>query len=815
MNKRSILVLLILFVPLVSILPQQTDEAKAQKKAAEMGISYDQYLKLKSAYDQNQKRRIQTRPGQTETDILKGLNSKQKQLTGRSGQTEMQYGMDSLAMREFMEKEFRAPEFKNRPPADTLDAFGYNIFTYKPTSFEPIDVPVPSNYVVGPGDELVVSLWGETEIVHNLVVASDGSIFIPDVGLIHVGGLTINQVKTKLFGLLSKRYSSLSVAGAGSTNLNVSTGVLRSVKIFIVGEVNTPGGYTLPALSTAFTALYFGGGPAISGSLRNVRLMRNGKQVYDIDLYDYLTSGDKSKDIRLEDEDVIYVPPVGKRTAISGGVKRPGIYEIKENETIYDLISYAGGLTFDAFIGNISIERIVPFNERRNYRNNILNIDLKFNSYDELKGSNKTIEDGDLVHVYNVNYLYENKVSIWGNVKNQGDYELTADMTVQDLILKADSLSPKALFEKAVLFRTLPNERKEVLSFSVVKALEGDPRHNIELKNRDEIQIYNRESFFPMGSIRIMGAVRDTGFYTRFENMRLTDLILIAGGLNDSASVLDVEITRMDTTDPLIYGSTYSIDLPENYWEIETDKDFLLKDYDRVLIKTNPKKKFPQSIVIAGEVIYPGEYTILNESEKLSDYIERSGGFKATAYTKSIYVKRYSPIFQKVRKPDIPDSLISFQGTYDRSLFQDYSYRIPILWDEIEDDVNSMYNFNLEPNDTIFIPKDPNSVFVLGEVGLPSSVLYKSGAGLDYYLEQAGGYTENSYKGNEIVMLPNGQKWRDSGWFFLPDDEILSGSVIIVPTIFKGETNYWATVRDIVSVISSAAVLILTIQNIN
>ncbi|HEX2983004.1 MAG TPA: SLBB domain-containing protein [Ignavibacteriales bacterium] len=814
MNKR-IIILLALFIPFISVLPQQADEAQARKKAAEMGISYDQYLKLKSAYEQNQKKKIQTRPNESESDVLKELSGAKKQKAGKLSGKEPQYGMDSLAIREFLPEEFYAPEFKNRPPADTLNAFGYNIFTYKPTSFEPLDVPVPSNYIVGPGDELVVTLWGETEVSHNLVVSSDGSIFIPDVGLIHVGGLTISQVKTKLFGILSQRYSSLSVSAGGSTSLNVSTGELRSVKVFIVGEVNTPGGYTLPALSTAFTALYFGGGPAITGSLRNVRLMRNGKQVYEIDLYDYLTSGDKSKDIRLEDEDVIYVPPVGKRAAISGGIKRPGIYEIKDNETVNDLIAFAGGFTFDPYVGNIGIERIVPFSERRNYKNDVLNLDLKFNSYEELKNSTQKIEDGDLVRVYNINYLYENKVSIWGNVKNQGDYELTKDMTVKDLVIKADSLSPKALYEKAVLFRTLSNERKEVISFNVFKALRGDPKHDIKLENRDEIQIYNRESFFPMGSVRIMGAVRDTGFYTRFENMRLTDLILVAGGLNDSASILDIEITRMDTTDPLVYGSTYSIDLPEDYWNLEPEKDFALQDYDRVLIKTNPKKRFPQSIVISGEVIYPGEYTILNENEKLVDYIKRSGGFMSTAYTKGIYVKRYNPIFEKVRKPDIPDSLISFQGTFDRSLFKDYSYRIPILWDEIEDDENSIYNFRLEPNDSIFVPKDPHRVFVLGEVGLPSSVIYKEGAGLDYYIEQAGGFTENSYKGNEIVMLPNGSKWRDSGWFFLPDDEILSGSVIIVPTIFKGDTNYWATVRDIVSVISSAAVLILTIQNIN
>ncbi len=813
MNKRLILFLALVVFPIISVLPQQTDEAAAKQKAAELGISYEQYQQLKQAYEENQKKKIATRPGE---DINGLLNNKDKTKNLKKESFEERYGIDSLALKQFKPEEFRVVEFKNRPPADTLDAFGYNLFTYKPTSFEPLDVPVPSNYVVGPGDELVVSLWGESEVVHNLVVASDGSVFIPEVGLVHVGGLTISQVKAKLFSSLSKRYSSLSISSTdgGKTNMDVSTGNLRSVKVFLVGDVNTPGGYTLPALSTAFTALYYGGGPTVKGSLRNIQLMRNGKQVYNIDLYDYLTSGDKSKDIRLEDEDVIYVPSVGRRAAIYGGVKRPGIYEMKENESVNDLVSYAGGLTFDAYIGNINIERVVPFGERKKYRNDILNIDLKFNSYDDLKNAKNPVEDGDMVRVFQLNYLRENKVAIWGNVKNPGDYELTANMTVKDLILQADSLSPKAMFEKAALFRTLPNEKKELLSFNVEKALDGDPQHNLQLQNKDEIQIYNRESFFPMGSVRIIGAVRDTGYYTRFENMHLTDLILVAGGLTDSASVLDIEITRMDTTDPLIYAGSYSIDLPEDYWNLSSGKDFLLQDYDRVLIKSNPKKTFPKSIVVKGEVTYPGEYTILNDNEKIFDYIQRSGGFKSTAYTKALYVKRYSTVFARVRRPDIPDSLISFQGTYDRSLFQDYSYRIPILWSEIENNKNSIYNFTLEPSDTIFVPKDPNSVFVLGEVGLPSSVLYKKGAGLNYYVEQAGGYTENSYKGNEIVMLPNGQKWRDSGWFFLPDDEILSGSIIIVPTIFKGETNYWVTIRDIVSVISSAAVLILTIQNL-
>ncbi len=248
--------------------------------------------------------------------------------------------------------------------------------------------------------------------------------------------------------------------GEAKTNLDVSTGTLRTVKIYVLGEVNKPGGYTLPSLSTSFTALYYSGGPTLSGSLRNIKIIRNGQTISVIDLYSYLTQGDKSKDVNLEDGDIIFVPPVGERAALAGEVFRPAIYELKKDDRLKDLLNYAGGLNYNSYFERVHIERIIPFDQRKEFRNNIMDIDLNFNSVDDLRNSNNNLVDGDIVNILKINNKPENRVTIGGKVKKPGVYELTSSlMTIQDLIYRADSLSPDAFREKAILIRTLPKRK--------------------------------------------------------------------------------------------------------------------------------------------------------------------------------------------------------------------------------------------------------------------------------------------------------------------------------------------------------------------
>jgi len=313
---------------------------------------------------------------------------------------------------------YKVSAFSGRGEAANLDAFGYRVFSYSPSTFLPLqNIPTPTNYVIGPGDEIIITLYGETQFVQDVVVSKNGDINLPDVGVVNVNGLTLGALKAKLFDRLSKVYSSLDGYDEGAkTFLNVSTGKLRSINVYVLGEVNVPGGYTLPAMSTAFTSLYFSGGPQLNGTLRDVQILRGGKKIADIDFYEYLLKGDASKDVRLEEGDIIFIPPAGKRVALTGDIFRPAVYELRSNEQLKDLIAEAGGLNATAYFQNIHLERIIPFSERKDYLNNVLDITLNFNSVDEIKGSTYLLNDGDVITISGINNRLQNRVMITGKL---------------------------------------------------------------------------------------------------------------------------------------------------------------------------------------------------------------------------------------------------------------------------------------------------------------------------------------------------------------------------------------------------------------
>lgn len=801
--KRLIIYCLLSILTFSSIIIAQIDQLKnmsqedLKKKAAEMGYS--------------------------EEDLLKYQQLKQPNTTTEKIDTSgYKVTPTFIPPAPKSPLEFLVPAFNGRESADTLPAFGYNIFTYAPTTFEPsVNIPAPKNYVVGPGDEIVISLWGATQLVHKLIVAKDGSLYIPDVGLVNVNGLTITNLKARLFDRLSKVYSSLNVdvKGQGGTSLDVSTGRLRSVKVFVLGEINKPGGYTLPALSTAFTVLYYSGGPTLNGSLRSVKVFRNGRTVSEIDVYNYLLRGDKSSDVNLEDGDIVFVPTAGKRVAIYGSILRPAIYEIRNDETLGDILKFSGGLTFNAFYQRVHVERIVPFDQREQYKENILSLDFNFNDISSLIKSNNKLEDGDVVNILSISKRPENRVDIKGSIRKPGTYELTGpNMTIRDLVQNADSLYPDSFMEEALLIRTLPSEKQEVISFNLKKAMDGDPAENHILQNRDSIKIFNVENFHPTHSVEILGEVKKPGKYTRYENMALSDLIVLSGGLTDKAQTGNIEVARLDTTNSDIYYETYTVDLPEKYWEANGSENFILNDYDRVFVKSDTSRNFDNKVVsVQGEVQFPGSYALLKRGERLSDLLIRVDGFKNSAYKEGIYVLRYNNLFEKTEQSLSTDTIrqdIYDKPIFNKKIFEDFSNRIPINWEDVEKNYRSISNLVLQPGDIVVIPKDPQVVFVIGEVGIPSNVPYLKGASLSYYIDNAGGYTTNAKSGKEVVILPNGKKWSASGWFFIPDAPILSGTTIFVPTYREQKTDAWPVIRDIITVISTATIVILSVLSI-
>lgn len=768
-------------------------EEELKDKASAMGLTFEDYLNAQEAAA-NKEAVIKETQGQT--DVI--ITPKKSQVTN-----------------------YNVRDFDNRAMASELNAFGYGLFSYSPTTFEPsMHIPVPKSYIVGPGDELVITLWGETQLVHTATVSKNGDVHIPNVGLVTVSGATLSEVKNKLYNELSKVYSSLvyDQEKQGGTKLDVSTGKLRSVKIFVLGETQTPGGYTFPALSTVFTALYYSGGPNINGSLREIKVIRDGNEVAKIDLYEYLLEGKSTSDINLVDSDVIFIPKVGKRVAITGNVFKPAIYELKENETLGDLLNYSRGLKNTAYFERVSIERVLPFSERTSEQKNLLNLDLTFDSKDQLLSSEFELFEGDVILIRGINLDPRNRVSISGLVYKPGVYELVSNqMSIRDLIKAADGLQEEAFLETGFLVRTLPNLKKEIYKFNIEKSLNNDPIHNLKLENKDEVQIFEYKDFFPTKSVEVSGAVKNPGVFSRSEFMTVSDLITLAGGLTAFATTSDIEITRIDSTSSEIFSRKYTFNLPKDYWNVSDENDFLLKDYDRVLIKTDPNLESQRNIQVTGEINFPGSYSILDVNERVYDFIKRAGGFTSLAFIEGIYLERDDPQVLASSRVEIPDSLLfrnQVDYIFDTGLLNKYSIRIPIEWEEIIEDTNSVHNLKLEPNDRIVIPKDLRIVKVLGDVGIPSNVPFVEGNSVSYYIEQAGGYTATSARGEEIVMQANGRKLQKSGWFFIPDESVESNGVIIVPTEIEYESDAWPLIRDIVSIVSSSAVLILTILNL-
>ncbi len=800
MKSKLILSIIFILTVTVSLVGQSIQDQMIKKKASELGVSEEELRKKAGelGYDVT---------GATDPDVT-------EKVTPIPVKQEISAAQQSVS-------NYKVPEFGSR---SDLNAYGYNIFNYSPSTFEPgLNVPVPRNYVVGPGDEIIVSLWGETQLVKNFIVSKEGTIYLQEAGVVNVVGLTIDEVKAKLFKVLSRTYASLKSKNANDkTYMELTTGALRTVKVFCLGEIVRPGGYSLPSLSTAFTALYYSGGPKISGSLRNVKVIRNGEVAAKLDLYQYLSSGVKSNDISLQEGDVVYVERVGKRVALQGNVFTPAIYELEPNEKFKDLIKYSGGINFNTYTERVSVDRVIPFSERKFHEKNLIKIDLNFDSKDELLESEFEFDDGDVVTLFSVNSLMENAVSITGAVNKPGTYELTTGMKISDLIEKADSLKEDVFVEQAVLFRTLPNLKKEVLTFNLQKAIDNDALHNLVLDNRDEVQIFVNERFFPTRSVAVYGQVNNPGSFSRLEGMTLKDLITLAGGFTFGASLENVEISRLDTSSIEKYYNTFTLKFNEEYWTSEIGEDFLLEDFDKVSIKTDPKKKSGEVIRITGEVKFPGSYAILDEGERVSNFIERAGGFLNTAYLEGMFVKRANnyktgAVGNKLKA--IADSMSLASGAtieisyYDRAFLDQFTNRIPLEWDEIIDDNNSIYNLVLQPGDEIIVPDDDGVVYVSGEVGVESIVPYKKGEDLDYYITQAGGYTTNSSDDRVVVMLPNGKKW-DSGGFLGSADDILSGTKIFVPTEVSVAVNHWEIVRDITSIVTSAALLVFTIKSI-
>ena len=713
-----------------------------------------------------------------------------------------------------------------------LTQFGYNLFRATVSTFAPVtDVPVGPEYIIGPGDSFNISLWGRIERLYQAEVDRNGEITLPKIGTLKVWGLTFSELRKYLLRKFSRHYKGF--------HMNVVMGRLRTIRVFVIGEVVTPGSYTLSSLATVYNALFAAGGPSKRGTMRNIQLIRNGKIIRTIDLYDFLLKGDKSQDKRLQSGDTIFVPIIGPVVGIAGNVMRPAIYEIQDKMTLGELFDLAGGVTPIGYLQRVQIERIVA-HEKRIVEDFDLAQYAREGDFPKLK---IILQDRDLVKVFPILPTTQEIVYLEGHVRRPGGYEFKEGMKLLDLIPSFDELLPEPYLDYADIIRLIPPDfHPETISFNLGNLLRGDLSQNIELKEHDRVTIYSRESLQEVPQVTIGGEVQSPGKYRLVENMRVKELIYNAGNLKRSAYVSEAEITRMIKTEKGVTSKVININLGEALRE-NPEHNIPLKEDDYLLVRQVPGWYIEKTVTLEGEVKFLGVYSF-SKGERLSSVIERAGGFTEHAYLKGAFFTRESARrIQEERIKGFIDRLeediltaqarlaeASVSGADAKGLEQSLAAkrellrktraaqvtgRVVIALDSLDKFKGSKYDMELEDGDTLTIPPMPWIVNVLGSVYNPTSIVYTRGKRADFYVNKVGGPTSDAEEGEMYIVKADGtviSKTQKGGFGLSWDSEdrrwvsggfasarIDPGDSILVPSkvtrfVWKRELMDWTTI---------------------
>ena len=712
---------------------------------------------------------------------------------GRSGaanvEVEQTYSMDSFA-----------------PEADEKASrvFGHDLFKSRNLSFEPSkNLATPQNYRLGPGDEVIIDVWGDSEEHIREAISPEGNIMISRLGPVYLNGKTIEEANNYIKNLFTHKYAGV---GSEQTDVNVTLGEIRTIQIDIMGEVSTPGTYRMSPFSTVFHALYNAGGISNIGSMRNISVMRNGKRIANIDAYEFLFSGTQSGNIRLEEGDVIFVPPYNQIVSISGNVKRPMYYEIKPGETVASLMEYAGGLAGDAYAGMVRLSR------QNGEENELYNISSsEFSTY--------RLQDGDVVTVGTILDRFTNRVELKGAVTRPGLYALESNVTtLGDLIRKADGLTDDAYKGRALLYREGPDLSLEVIPVDLAGIMSGATA-DIVLKKNDIVDIASVQELEEKGDLTISGLVTAPGRYSYMANTSVEDLILRAGGLREGASTARVDISRRIVDPTATTGSqqlaqTFTIDIYAGLDQRNSAaKEFILKPYDHVTIHKSPTYTAQKNVYVNGEVLFPGTYTLEKRSERLSDLVARAGGAIEGAYLKGAYLeRRLSEDERKVRENVIRVTLQNQEGSDSISRSKiDISdvYNVGINLPKALENPGSEYDLVLHEGDHLFIPEYQGTVKVSGDVMYPNTVIHLPGKKAKYYINQAGGYGNRAKKSKCFIIYMNGEVAKVGR-----RTVVEPGSHIIVPSKEKKQGISWEKVLAFTTSFGSLATVVAAITAI-
>lgn len=680
--------------------------------------------------------------------------------------------------------------------------YGLDVFRSSTSRFEPnVSGPVDASYRLGAGDRLVLILTGDVEASYTLDVTREGFVVIPKVGQLYVANLTLGDLDNVLYARLGKVYSGVRRTAGAPTRFSVSVARLRANQVFVLGEVERPGSYTVSSAGTAITALYAAGGPTTSGSFRSIQIKRRERLVGALDLYDYLLRGDASRDARLETGDIVFVPARGLRVRVVGEVVRPATYELRDDETLADLIRAAGGFRAEASRRRVQIQRILPPDQRTADGRDRVTLDIESDQA-ATNGSalRVPLQPGDIVRVFPIASRVRNTVTVMGNVWSPGLQGLTPGMTIRDALKAAGGPKPDVFLGQVLVERVRPDLSRVQLR-AALRDTSGAVIGDFPLAEDDVVQLFSLSDFRPDRYVTIGGAIRNGGRFGYREGMTMRDLVLLAGGVQESAYLKEAEIARLPKdragqataiTMRVPLDSTYLFEriagaaylgAPGLPAAARGAPEVQLKPYDNVMIMEQPSWELQRIVTVSGEVKFPGQYALKTRSERVADLIERAGGLTSEAYPEgSVFTRSRGDVGRvaidvplAIRKRKSPENLLLMDG------------------------------------DSIAIPQRSFVVTVRGAVNAPNVVAYVPGRDIDYYISQAGGESRDADKGRAYITQPSGKRETKSRLGIAPKP--LAGSLVIVPERDPSDrVNWLQTFATVTPILASLITLIIALK---
>ena len=776
-----------------------TSQGQIVIKLQQRGVKVDQIQRLRKQYDQQLKQRGLA--GKADGAVsamdarMRTNNAKGQDLTaGQQGSTSQLNQEADLQYAEIQQNINAVDDGKTGP--DSLKVFGRDIFNNKLLSFEPnMNIATPQNYVLGPGDQVVIDIYGASQKSEQLTVSPDGDITVPGYGPIHVAGLTVAGAQSKIRGTLGSRYA--------SSSLKLTVGQTRTMMVNVMGEVKAPGTYTLSAFATVFHALYMAGGISDLGTLRNIKVFRGGKQVTVVDVYEYILNGRLAGNIRLQENDVIVVGPYDCLVGIQGNVKRPMFYEMRPSESVAQVIKYAGGFTGDAYKKSV---RLVRKSGERYSVHNVEEFDM----------SSFKLTDGDAITVDGMINRFENMVEVKGAVFRPGQFELGKTVTtVRSLIEAADGLTEDAFTSRGVMYRMKEDRTLEALSVDIAGIMAGSVA-DIPLKNEDVLFVPTQTERVAERIVTIQGEVLSPGTFQFAENETIEDLILRAGGLTDAASLSKVDVSRR-IRDPKAVASgqeiskNYSFSLKDGF-VVDGEKGFTLEPYDVVQVRRSPGYMEPRTVKVEGEVVFGGQFTLSKKNQRLSEMIQAAGGVTNEAYVRGARLERHMNADEKARLKAVLDMARQNADEKDsvdlNKIETSEYYTVGIDLEKALANPGGDYDIVVRDSDRIVIPEYNGTVKISGNVLFPNTVSYQAGKSWKYYVNQAGGFGNRSKKSKTYIVYQNGTVSQ------VGKGKIEPGCEVIVPKKGKRDVSNIMQWVSIGTSMASLATMAATIGNL-